>query len=273
MTYQNDKERLQHVVYLTRKQKITLMIQSLAREFAEKLKDEFPADNDHSYDECYEIFHLQLNIFLTQNKNYTKLDDSNVVFGLFCSDTSCTLEVEYYKEFGIIVVYFRYYYSGKYYYRIELCRFKFNEYRRAIVFCEKINSLIQSEIQELLPILDAIQLKKMNPKTFDIAVSSIRAICSSKSEELWIYSFFSEIEAYVLVSLDGTNAFLIEMLLSESSTKMKDLLRLCESPHPFVSDDKTMTCIKLYKNTKQELIQAFEHTDVYEKELEFWGCF
>lgn len=258
-------------VYITRKQKIQIEIKNISNKLVEEIAQTYPYDENHDYDECFNLFHLRLNIFIEQNSSYKKLNNSKELFRIYCSSSSSELEIECYKDFGIIVIYYHYYHSERYFTKIEIARFLFVEYTQAIIFIEEFNNKIHTVIPELLSRLEAIQEKKINPKSFDISVSSIRAICSTKQDSLWVYPFFSEIEGYILFSIDGVDMYLIELLLSASSNKMSDLLQLCNSPKNYVSEDKTMSCIKLHKITKKELFQIFEeHTDIDEKQLDFW---
>lgn len=228
--------------------------------------DVYPADLEASIEKCKESFINEMNNYMWKS-NY--LGCSRIVDNSFFRIQSLDLQTEYRMEYSeeeqeIILFLVGEEYSVGIYRGsdIELTRFHFNEYKKAINLMEQINSIVLEE-REHKKALKRIKYELNNKKICEIAKSMIKAAClSHERDNYFIRSFCSNYQGYILVSPDGNNMYLIFIVLKDYEKNIQTILNLCKSPKALVIGNNRIECIPIHTKTLDfEKLRKIEYAD------------
>lgn len=229
-------------------------------------KDVFPADIKSSSEDCREKFIKEMNDYMW---NSNILGCSRIVSNSYFVIKSLDLQTEYRMEYSkdkqeiILFLANENYSYGRYKFNtIELTRYSYNEYKKAINLMEQINSIVLEE-RERKNSLKRIKYEINNVKLCEIAKSAVKAArLTHKRENFFIRSFCSNYQGYILLSPDGINLYIIFIVLKDCEKNLQTVLNLCASPEKFLLSNNIVECFPICtRNLDFEKLKKIEKED------------
>lgn len=211
--------------------------------------DLYPAELGLSFEEGRKRFLCEMSDFMW---NSDLLGCSGILGSSFFKIKSLDLQTEYTMEYSetdqeiILFLEGEHYSVDRYAFdKIELVRYHYNEYKKAVNLMEKINTIVLEE-REHKAKLKRLRYEFNNPKLCEIAKTTIKAArISHKKDNVFIRSFCSNYQGYILISPDGVQLYVIFIVLKDWEKEIQTVLDLCSAPKSMMTSNNKIECIPI----------------------------